>query len=325
MWWRIMMANGGSYKMRELSVSFFDDLVNDNGLLHTILERVKKDDTLMLAIRDGYINIYYRGGNILRIQEQGNGTYQSFFDEHYNKAGKTVPVLPKGIKSQDDAKEWVEAFPHLKEIMDYYFSEKSKPEREFQQLVARENNFSTISNESEYFVSDIEFADSGLGARFDMLAIRWLASQRKSGSNCRAALVEMKYGDGALEGGAGLLKHLQDADSLISDSHRYPALLHTMEAQFNQLDELGLLSFNRSINGTKVKLNVNEKPEVIFILANHNPRSSKLETILNNPEIDAYEQSARFDLRFYVSSFAAYGLHADCMLPLTQFRKLLKR
>jgi len=320
-----MMANGGNYKMRELSVSFFDDLVNDNGLLHTILERVKKDDTLMLAIRDGYINIYYRGGNILRIQEQGNGTYQSFFDEHYNKAGKTVPVLPKGIKSQDDAKEWVEAFPHLKEIMDYYFSEKSKPEREFQQLVARENNFSTISNESEYFVSDIEFADSGLGARFDMLAIRWLASQRKSGSNCRAVLVEMKYGDGALEGGASLLKHLQDADSLISDSHRYPALLHTMEAQFNQLDELGLLSFNRSINGTKVKLNVNEKPEVIFILANHNPRSSKLETILNNPEIDAYEQSARFDLRFYVSSFAAYGLHADCMLPLTQFRKLLKR
>ena len=75
--------------MRELSVSFFDNLVNDNGLLHTILERVKKDDTLMLAIRDGYINIYYRGGNILRIQEQGNGTYQSSFDEHYNKAGKT--------------------------------------------------------------------------------------------------------------------------------------------------------------------------------------------------------------------------------------------
>jgi hypothetical protein len=311
--------------MRELSVSFINDLVNDNGLLHTILERVKKDDTLMLAIRDGYVNIYYRGGNILRIREQSNGIYQSFFDEQYNKTEKTVPVLPKGIKSQDDANEWVEAFPHLKEIMDYYFSGNNKPEREFQQLVARENNFSTISNESEYFISDIEFADSGLGARFDMLAIRWLASQRRSGSNCRAALVEMKYGDGALEGGAGLLKHLQDMDSLISDNHRYPALLSTMEAQFNQLDELGLLSFNRSIHGTKVKLNVNEKPEVIFILANHNPRSSKLATILNNPEIDEYEQSARFDLRFYTASFSGYGLHANCMLPLTQFRKLLKR
>ena len=41
--------------------------------------------------------------------------------------------------------------------------------------------------------------------------------------------------------------------------------------------------------------------------------------------VDAYEQSSRFDLRFYAASFAGYGLHADCMLPLTQFRKLLKR
>jgi hypothetical protein len=320
-----MMANGGRYKMREISGSFVNDLKSDNGILHTILERVKKDDTLMLAIRDGYVNIYYRGGNILKIKERSEGGYLSFFDENYNKAGKTVPVLPKGIKSQDDTRKWVEAFPHLKEIMDHYFSAKSKPEREFQQLVARENNFSTISNESEYFISDIEFADSGLGARFDMLAIRWLASQRKKGSNCRAAFIEMKYRDGALEGSAGLLKHLKDISSLISDSDRYEKLMHTMEAQFNQLDELELLSFNRSVSGTKVRLNVNEKPEVIFILANHNPRSSKLETILNNPKIDAYEQSARFDLMFYAASFAGYGLHADCMLSLTQFRKILKR
>lgn len=241
------------------------------------------------------------------------------------KEGKTLPVLPKGIKSKNDANGWVEAFSQLKEIMDHYFSVKPKPEREFQQLVARENNVSIISNGTEYFISDIEFTDSGLGARFDMLAIRWLVSERRSGSNFRAALVEMKYGDGALEGGAGLLKHLQDIDCLISDSRRYRGLLSTMEAQFNQLDELGLLSFNRSITGTKVKLNVNDKPEVIFILANHNPRSSKLETILKNPEIDTYGRSTRFDLRFYAASFAGYGLHADCMLTLPQFYKLLKR
>ena len=73
----------GKYKMRELSVSFFNDLMDDNGLLHTIRERVKTDDTLLLAIRDGYINIYYRGGNILRIQEQGKGVCQAFFDKQY--------------------------------------------------------------------------------------------------------------------------------------------------------------------------------------------------------------------------------------------------
>jgi hypothetical protein len=96
-----------------------------------------------------------------------------------------------------------------------------------------------------------------------------------------------------------------------------------MESQFNQLDELGLLKFNKGTSNAKVKLNADEKPEVIFILANHNPRSPKLKTILSDPEIDKYAQSQLFDLKFYVASFAGYGLHAKCMLPLTEFRGLL--
>lgn len=310
--------------MRELSKDFINDFKSPNGLLHPILERIRQDDTLMLAIRGNYINIYYRGGNLLRLSEQGNYSYQSFFDDQYNKNKKFIPVLPTTIKNQNDARAWVDEFQSLKEIMDIFLSNKSKPEREFQQLVARENNNSTISNESEYFVSDIEFADLGLGARFDMLAIRWLASQRKDGSNCQAALIEMKYGDGALGGNAGLLKHLQDIDALVSDDDKYKSLLETIESQFNQLDELGLLRFNRSRNGTKVKLVASDKPEVIFILANHNPRSTKLSSILDSPEVVAYGQSMHFDLRFFVSSFAGYGLHANCMLTLTQFNNLLK-
>jgi hypothetical protein len=310
--------------VRELSKDFINDFKSPNGLLHPILERIRQDDTLMLAIRGNYINIYYRGGNLLRLSEQGNYSYQSFFDDQYNKNKKFIPVLPTTIKNQNDARAWVDEFQSLKEIMDIFLSNKSKPEREFQQLVARENNNSTISNESEYFVSDIEFADLGLGARFDMLAIRWLASQRKDGSNCQAALIEMKYGDGALGGNAGLLKHLQDIDALVSDDDKYKSLLETIESQFNQLDELGLLRFNRSRNGTKVKLVASDKPEVIFILANHNPRSTKLSSILDSPEVVAYGQSMHFDLRFFVSSFAGYGLHANCMLTLTQFNNLLK-
>lgn len=310
-------------KIRQLSEKFYNDLMNDNGLLHPILERVKQDHSLMLAVRGKYINIYYRGGNILKIEEQGKGSYLSSFDDQYNKLERYIPALPAAIKSQDDAKTWVYAIPHLKELMDLYFSSKSKDEREFQQLVARENNYSSISNESEYFISDIEFADSGLGARFDMLAIRWLASKRKNGSNCQAALIEMKYGDDALGGSAGLLKHLQDIDNLVSDENSYQTLLKTMEAQFNQLDQLGLLKFNQCSNDTKVKLDLKDKPEVIFLLANHNPRSTKLRTILDHPDIVAYGQSKRFDFKFFVASFAGYGLHAKCMVSLTEFRKLL--
>ena len=310
--------------MRELSKDFFNNLKRKTGLLHPILERVSRDDTLLLAIRDNYINIYYRGGNLLKVIEQSKDSFQTSFDDQYNKSGKTIPMVPATIRSQDDARTWVDQFPRLKEIMDIYFSRHRKSEREFQQLVARENNNSIISNDSEYFISDIEFADRDLNARFDMLAIRWLASHRRNGSNCRVALMEMKYGDDALGGKAGLLKHLKDINILISNYDKYKSLVETIELQFNQLDNLGLLNFNHSSNGTRVKLSAKDKPEVIFILANHNPRSTKLSSILDDPGVIAYEQTQRFDLRFFVSSFSGYGLHSDCMLTLTQFRKLLK-
>jgi hypothetical protein len=63
----------------------------------------------------------------------------------------------------------------------------------------------------------------------------------------------MKYGDGSLRGDAGLLKHLKDMDAFISDEKQYANLLQTIESQFNQLDELGLLSFNKGTSNAKAK------------------------------------------------------------------------
>jgi hypothetical protein len=309
--------------MRNLSENFLDDL--RNGLLKPLLERIRQDNTLMLAIREGYINIYYRGGNILRLKEHSEGRYKPAFDSEYNKFGKIIPDLPKDIEHPNDLRIWIESFSRLKEIMDFYFSKYPKPEREFQQLVARENNDSTISNESEYFISDIEFVDSHLGARFDILAIRWLAKERKKGSNCKAAFVEMKYGDGALKGSGGLLKHLKDIDDFIVDEDRYKDLLLSMKSQFNQLDQLGLMKFNKGKSKAKVELSPDEKPEVIFVLANHNPRSRRLKPILSDPEFDAFDQSQHFDLRFYIARFAGYGLHKGCLVTLAQFRELLEK
>jgi hypothetical protein len=313
--------------MRQVSDNFLNDL--KEGLLKPILMQVKQDDTLMLALREDYINIYYRGGNLLRISANDTNdtgrTYRAFFDPEYDKTREHLPDL-SGIELLGkplDAQAWVEAFPALKQAMDFHFSESNKPEREFQQLVARENNRSPISNESEYFVTDIEFADSDIGARFDMLAVRWPASARKDGSNCRATLIEMKYGDNALDGSSGLVKHLRDIESLLKDGARRRSLLGMIAAQFSQLDELDLLRFNRSVNGTKIVLDAAGIPEVVFLLANHNPRSSKLERILKTPEMDKYAQSRLFDLRFFVASFAGYGMHSDCMLTLQEFRTLI--
>jgi hypothetical protein len=312
--------------MRELSQSFMHNLIDPQGILHPILTRVKSDQTLMFAIRDGFINIYYRGGSILKISEPKtkSGNYQTSFDDRYNRSGIKTPNLPKILQEQDDVRQWMNGFPQLKLFMDDFYSKVNKPEREFQQLVARENNNSSISNASEYFISDIEVSESITGARFDMLAIRWLATQRRSGENCKLALIEMKYGDGALSGNAGMLKHLQDIDALIVNKEKYSKLVEVIAHQFEQLDQLGLLNFNKGKKYTKVMLHPNDKPEVIFILANHNPRATELKSILNSPEIVAYSESKDFDLRFFVSSFAGYGLHVKCMFDLNKFRLLLE-
>jgi hypothetical protein len=309
--------------MRGLSERFMNDLSKPEGKLHPILERVRKDHTLMLAIRDGYINIYYRGGNIIRISEQEN-FYKTFFDVQFAKHGQYVAFPEDDIRNRNDAQKLTSCLPNRKLIMDKYFATKSKTtEREFQQLVARENNNSSISNESEYFVSDIEVVVPRL-ARFDVTAIRWLAKDRKTGNRCSVALIEMKYGDDSLKGDAGLLKHLEDMHAFVSDREQYADLLLTMELQFNQLDELGLINFNKGSSNAKVQLNPNSKPEVIFILANHNPRSSILKRILRDPELEKYAHSKLFNLRFYVASFAGYGLHTDCMRTLAEFRELCK-
>ena len=192
---------------------------------------------------------------------------------NFAKSGQSINIAEIDIRTIDDAQELVLDLNFRKIIMDEYFANRSKTtEREFQQLVARENNNSSISNESEYFVTDIEVAFPHL-TLFTITAIRWLANQRKNGNKCRAALIEMKYGDGCIGADCGLLDHLKDLDSFISNKKDYADMLQTMETQFNQLDELKLLNFNKGVSKAKVKLDPENKPEVIFVLANHNPRN----------------------------------------------------
>ena len=316
--------------MRGLSDDFLNSLKSVNGLLKPIVDRVKKDDTLMLAIRDGYINIYYRGGNLLRIAKTSgkSDSYDFFFDKKYDLSiGYTSYFdlyLPSKISGHEQILQWISSFPKLKELMDFWFNENPKTEREFHQLVERANNRSSISNETEYFIIDIEMADANLGARFDILAIKWLANGRKDGKNCKASFIEMKYGDGALSGESGLVNHLNDINQFLTDEKNYISTLEAMTTQFNQLDELGLIKYKHCTNNTKIKLEPKDKPEFIFLIANHNPRSRKLQEILNTGEFKELASSDKFDLRFFVSSDAGYGMHNCNMLTYEKYLSRLE-
>ena len=53
----------------------------ESGILQPILERLQHDDTLSLEIRNGYVNMYYRGGNLLRLTANSKATrFAASFD-----------------------------------------------------------------------------------------------------------------------------------------------------------------------------------------------------------------------------------------------------
>ena len=58
--------------MRQVDNRFIQDL--QNGELAYFLTQVKRNRNLLsLEIRNGYVNIYYKGGNLLKITQNRNG------------------------------------------------------------------------------------------------------------------------------------------------------------------------------------------------------------------------------------------------------------
>ncbi|MBM9535975.1 hypothetical protein [Desulfobulbus alkaliphilus] len=327
-WYQVVSNTKGykmsKYKMRKLSPGFMKSLIDHDGALHPILERIQRDNTLLLCIRDNYINIYYRGGNLLRITgNKHSQKYKAFFDTNYNKNGFSINLPSSDIDSSNDAELWSKSFSTIKEVMDSYFEKNKKSEREFQQLVVRENTRSNISNQTEYFVTDIEL--SSHNARFDMSAVKISSKDRKILKNCKPVFFEMKYSIDALKGKSGMLKHIQDMDSLVSNKEIYDSIVENIEIQFKDMYELGLINYKKPQNKDieDFSLNRDLKPEFIFILANCNPRSKNLLDIITDPKMQAFASNQHFDLKFFVSGYSGYALHSDCMFTLPEFQKIV--
>lgn len=305
---------------RAISSTFLRSL--KTGHLSALTARIKADDTLMLALRGDYIDVYYRGGRILHVMDK---TFAATFDANYSEDGKAALPCPT-IDTPERCADTIAALPQLKEFMNLHLAKTRKSEREFQQLVAWENNRSAIANDTEYFITDVEFADAEQGTRIDMLGLKWQSQDRKFNDRCKPVLIEMKYGIKAYEGKSSIKSHIKHLQDILKDEKKKNALKELIAAQFNQLFELGLVSLNPNSatraaieKAESVTFSANGDPEVVLLLANDNPRSTSLLSIL-----DEIEEPKEFDLRFFNSSFAGYGMHDACMLSLTEFKTLLE-
>src|SRR5262245_13665291 len=101
---------------RGLSLEFMDSL--RIGLLSPVLERVRGDRSLCLELRRDYFNIYYRGGNLMKVS-QTDGAYAAMFDPKYFKGSQApFPKLPTRLRDPADVSHWVSMLPSLKDAMD---------------------------------------------------------------------------------------------------------------------------------------------------------------------------------------------------------------
>lgn len=284
--------------MRGLSPQFLADL--KTGFLAPLLNRVKQDKTICLEIRADYINIYYRGGNLLKVTRQKGG-YRASFDRKYAKGSSAYPTgLPKALANTADIQAWLDAMPQLKLAMDLWFGMNDKSEREFQQVIATVNNFGKQANDTDYYICDIEYASHG---RADMLALKWpsISTDKKNPRNVELALIEVKQGDKALTGKSGLVAHAVTADQLVSTSAKREKLSDEMMKLFNQKCKLGLIRAPRLISAI-----TQAKPEYILILIDHNPASKVLMRELT--ELDALNLQ-HIDIKIAVSNYMGFGLY----------------
>jgi hypothetical protein len=302
---------------RGLSQSFIDALKSDSGLgLSRLLLAVKMDETLCLEIRKNYINIYYRGGNLIKLEED-HGIYSASFDRNYIIEGETTclweQINKQNLTNYDDVTVWLDAIPFMKQEMDYWLHIHPKDEREFQQLMVRENNFGGTAKGTDYFICDIEYSD--IQGRFDLIAAEWPSSgaQRKNNRNVSLAFIEMKYRDKSMTGSSGILGHLQGMkEYYLKNNHDFTALKQEMRTTFNQKLELGLID-----NQNHIECFNDTPPSFILIFANHDPDSEIL--IRELREIVGVATELPFECKFAASNFMGYGLYKENIFGLEEF------
>ena len=64
----------------------------------------------------------------------------------------------------------------------------------------------------DYYILDTEYVFSGksVSGKFDAIALRWPTYNRRTHTNLGLSIIEMKCGDDAFSGEAGIEKHIKD-------------------------------------------------------------------------------------------------------------------
>ena len=239
----------------------------------------QRENELDVQIRDNYLNIYYQGGNLLRVHPRS-----LYFDEFYFHRGakdmrKThlIDKCKKGDKAciarwedyKNRRKEMLDILKEKRDMATYCKEMKrimkeweadlhtigiSHDEKYAQQQISMNNRGAT-----DYTVVDLEYAVSttsnfkynGVSTkkvpRFDLIAVD------KSG---QLYVIELKAGLGAIKGNSGIGPHIECFTHTIGRDSKNE-FLNEMDELLKQKQELNLIDKNVFIDKTR-------EPQFIF-------------------------------------------------------------
>lgn len=234
--------------MRSINDRYINDLLS--GDLAFFLRQVKdRNKELSLEIRGRYINIYYRGGSLLKITQNRNN-YTFKFDSKYclNKGDDSNYKIIKGLDPKS-IKDFKVAFNLLIDEMSSWLAAHPKPEREYQHQLL-------INNPA---VVDIEYQVKNW-LRLDMLMIK----------DDTLVIVENKYGVGAIGVGASLSKHYADICRVLETQEFKDELYNSVESIIKCKQKLGLID-------DAINVPNRNKNEILFIVADYNQQSRTIQ------------------------------------------------
>ncbi len=218
---------------------------------------------LIIGVRDGYINLYYNCDSIAKISATSE-TLKAEINEYY-----------AGQKSLSED-ELLEAYEQIKIQSDNHASKVrgkviDKSEKQAQERLFIDNNNNSNSN---WYCIDVEYTkslaqkDTPEPWRFDIIAITKEAP-------FRVALIELKYGSGAIGGNCGIRKHIKDYVSFHS-ANSFNILKPEIVSIIQGLKNLGV-AVPKSLGNISVE-DLAPVPEYYFITLNNNPKTPKAST-----------------------------------------------
>ena len=234
---RIKKKSLSSYLGRGLLSEKWATAFDKEGKLGGLIEMVKNDDELVLQIREDYFNVYYKGGNMLKVSSENS--FQ--FDYNYYKCEidldtqeqrkKRIDKRRSILESLKNTRDYKTFIDEMKKLMDKYwiwlYNEKHRSlhEKDTQHALCISNTEST-----DYTIIDLEFQvstrkdcthhyepsslprDPGIyvckkSPRFDIIAVR--------NSDRRLCVIELKNGLDALVGKSGIGDHADSFEGSI--------------------------------------------------------------------------------------------------------------